>query len=177
MHTVGFAETVRDLLQVRPGLDPRHREPAASLLLLHPIWTRPSAPLSNLPIRNQSYSLKAMGDHDKEGPFPEVPCMLPLGPNCPGPSSCDLGAGRGLLAEELFEFVFSCERAARKRGESRLRRLGTRSKGSTQPGLFPSPRSTAPPSWTPSMTSASSAWSLSPCCWPSPWLAWSGSPR
>lgn len=78
MHTVGFAETVRDLLQVRPGLDPRHREPQPPSFSFTP--SGPGLlPLSNLLIRNQSHSLNATGDHDnliKERPFPEVPGQI-----------------------------------------------------------------------------------------------------
>lgn len=40
MHTVGFAETVRDLLQVRPGLEPGQREPG---------WPAASAPTPSVP--------------------------------------------------------------------------------------------------------------------------------
>ena len=40
MHTVGFAETVRDLLQVRPGLEPGQREPR---------WPAASSPTPSVP--------------------------------------------------------------------------------------------------------------------------------
>lgn len=71
-------EAVRDLLQVRPGLDPRHREPQPPSFSFTP--SGPGLlPLSNLLIRNQSHSLNATGDHDnliKERPFPEVPGQI-----------------------------------------------------------------------------------------------------
>lgn len=58
MHTVGFAETVRDLLQVRQGWEPgqgKPRWPAASSPT--PFVPGLPAPLSSFPIRDQSHSL------------------------------------------------------------------------------------------------------------------------
>lgn len=97
MHTVGFAETVRDLLQVRGQAWGRGSFP---ILLL--TWIRSSFSCLILPTLDQSYvwSLRVTikfsltTDHPHKTPFR---LHVAFGPCCPGPCSSPWGGDNHLM--------------------------------------------------------------------------------
>lgn len=104
MHTVGFAETVRDLLQVSLGAGPWAQEPQVAYSFSSILYGPPlPAPLPNFGHLRPMLQSDRCGDHDDLIPrSPLQGCVLPV-----GQAVQQLLAGwGGPLPGNVFEFVF-----------------------------------------------------------------------